>query len=46
VFAEATATITVIDAYCDGTVFKMLAQRPLDKGMSRPLLKLGGGSGE
>jgi hypothetical protein len=31
VFAEATATITVIDAYCDGTVFKMLAQRPLDK---------------
>ena len=29
-FAEATSTITVIDAYCDGTVFKMLAQRPLD----------------
>jgi hypothetical protein len=31
VFAEATASITVIDAYCDGTVFKMLAQRPLAK---------------
>lgn len=30
-FAEASAVITVIDAYCDGTVFKMLAQRPLDK---------------
>ena len=31
VLAEAASSITIIDAYCDATVFKMLVQRPLDK---------------
>jgi hypothetical protein len=31
VFAEAKSSITVIDAYSDATIFKMLAQRSLDK---------------
>lgn len=31
IFAEAKTTITVVDAYADTTLFKMLAQRPLDK---------------
>jgi hypothetical protein len=30
-FAEAASSITIIDAYCDGTVFKMIVDRPLDK---------------
>jgi hypothetical protein len=30
VFVEATSTLTIIDAYADGTIFRMLTTRPLE----------------